>query len=193
MADFSADLWIRSPAIAGKREAGGGLNNSMAKLQSASDEITQIETLLGALVKGSGTDLADRLNARLSPCGILRGQIVQLRGPNAPGDSLFSISRWSQGGTVFWTLDQDGPFTNTNPTITFPTAYTLEPTVVIAQYTVEDSSSRTLGEVQVETDSISTTGFRVFCRRFSESTGAWENAGTAGTNYYVTYIALGGG
>jgi len=191
VADFSGEFWIREPVIDGKTK----LNRAMELLGQCRDEITAIETVLGTGLKGSSADLATRLATRISPSGILRGQVYALRGPNADPTSLFSLAKWRTGGNTYVQFGQSALISDALETITFTRAYFtgLPPAIVIAQYGSTANSGHPLGDIQVARDQITITNFKVRSFHFFGAGGSasWAVADTS-TSFRCTWIALGG-
>jgi hypothetical protein len=75
MADFPNYIYLRRPIEDGELVLGGGLNAAIDRLQEIRDEIVEVETQLGVLLKSTSASLAARLDRRLSKNGIPRGQL----------------------------------------------------------------------------------------------------------------------
>lgn len=193
-ADFPTNLWIRDPVIDGRPYAGGALNRAVALLAQCRDEITAIETKLGTNPHGSAASLAARLAVHHAPSGLRRGQVRALRGPNAVGAARSNIENWWTGSATYVQIDSVSS-TSTTTTITFPSAYFAgnPPLYVVAKFwdNALTSTSGLTGYCQVLYDSITTTQFQVVTKRI-KTDGTWENAGTSGVAFRISYIAVGG-
>lgn len=187
----SGGIWIRSPVKDGEVVAGGGLNEAVRLLDQARKEVQAIENVLGLGLKGSLGSLAERLDRRVSPCGIGRAQCVMVRTPNATPGTPTKVTNWYDAGARFIQFGKEDVGTGQLAvTITYPKAYfsANPPTAIVACMVDRSAGTQRLSQVQLDTTSIGLTTFRVMFRQF-DSGGSWTSTSTAVS---VLWAALGG-
>jgi hypothetical protein len=184
MADFPANIWLRSPVIGGRAFAEGELTRATALLAQARAEVAAIETALGTLPKGSAADLAARLAVRHSKSGIPRGRLWASTG----GPALGPIG-WYTRGAQRVQIGLSGPYQAAAQTINWPTAYTVAPSAVLVNY-VCHGTDKLLGTVQADPSTFSTTQFKIVAQNFS-TTNVW-GAPSVTARFYVIWLAIGG-
>ncbi len=182
----SPGIWVRDPVIDGVTK----LNEAMRLLDQARKEVQAIENVLGTDVAGSETDLTTRLNRRLSPCGLQRAWIHQLRGVNPTVGTYNNGENWYQGGTVYVQMGvYNISLVQAKHTITYQKAYftALPPEVIVC---CMQTSNQRVAVCQLDVTSLSSlTAFQVGVRGYSSS-GSWGFADTLA--HRIIWIAFGG-
>lgn len=153
-------IWLRKPVIDGVTKA----NEAMRLLDQARKEVQAIQNVIGTDIRGSKSDLAARLDVRLSPSGIPRGFVHRV-----------DTNDWFTGGISYVqfgvdTLASTGIGTQV---VTFPRAYftSLQPDVIVLHFS---TVSQQVGAVQLDITSVTTTQFR-YRIRARQGAGGWGN------------------
>ena len=184
MADYPANIWLRSPVLGGRKFAEGELTRATTLLAQARAEIAAVETALGTLPKGSAASLAARLAVRHSPSGIPRGRVwSSTGGPNA------GPFGWYTRGAQRVQIGIAGPFQTSPQVISYTTSYSVNPQAVLVGY-VCHATDKLLGYAQIDTSLFTSSQFKVIVQNFSTA-NAWGTPSVT-ARYHIVWLAFGG-